>query len=166
MSNQTLDYTKSKHAKRILISEEEDGMMIWLGNNEHLRKSAGQVFYNGSNGSLESIAILPQASLPNSKLTIQIFSFDAGTKTWGNKICESELQVQSSQCEEWLFFPLDHQPLQSGQWYGFKLICNEGQVAIAEGHKVGEKDLKSMDGLPTQPAILGFFIPISIWLTW
>jgi len=144
MTQQTTDYSKPKNSKKILISEEQDGMIIWLGNNEHVQKTAGQVFYNGANGSLESVAILPQATLSDSTLMMQIFPFDASNKTWGEKICEAQLEVHASDCEEWLLFSLNHQPLQSGQWYGFKLICNQGQIAIAEGHKAGSKELQSM----------------------
>ena len=145
MNNQTLDYSKMKKEKRILISEEQDGMIIWLGNNEVIRKSAGQVFHNASNAQLESVAVLPQIALPGSKLIMELYRFDEATKNWGEKIATTEKHVQSVDCEEWLFFAFDQQTLQPGQWYGFKIICNEGQVAIAEGiHKPGEIAAKSM----------------------
>ena len=144
MSNQSQgDFTAKQ--KKVLISEEQDGMMIWLGNNEVIRKSAGQVFYNGFEASVESVAVLPQVSTPGSRLLMQLFAFDATVKKWGAKICETELQVSPSDCEQWLYFSFAHQPLKAGNWYGFKLVCNEGQVAISEGiHKTTGHDVKSM----------------------
>ncbi|MES2773495.1 MAG: hypothetical protein V4722_04900 [Bacteroidota bacterium] len=144
MSNHVLDYSKLKREKKILISEEQDGMIIWLGNNETIRKSAGQVFYNGSDAKLESVAVLPQIALPGSKLVMELYRFDAATKNWGTKIATAEKAVQKTDCEEWLFFSFDHQALQPGQWYGFKIICSEGQVAISEGIHKGEVTVKSM----------------------
>ena len=145
MNNQILDYSKLKKGQKILISEEQNGMMIWLGNNETIRKAAGQVFYNAAEALLESVAVLPQIALPGSILLMELYRFDALAKTWGEKIATTEKQVQKTDCEEWLFFSFDQQTLQPNQWYGFKMSCNQGQVAIAEGHhKPGEIALKSM----------------------
>lgn len=145
MNNQIMDYSKQNKGKKILISEEQNGMMIWLGNNEVIQKSAGQVFYNAIAAQLESVAVIPQIAMPGSKLIMELYSFDAAVKKWDQKIATAEKLVQSSDCEEWLFFSFNELKLESGQWYGFKLSCNEGQVAIAEGiHKPGETTQKSM----------------------
>ncbi|MEO7310011.1 MAG: hypothetical protein ABIX01_06415 [Chitinophagaceae bacterium] len=145
MNNQTLDYSKQKKGKKILISEEQDGMIIWLGNNDVIRKSAGQVFYNHSDAQVESVAVLPQIALPGSKLMMELYAFDVTLKKWGDKIASIEKLVQHGDCEEWLFFSFENQNLKPGQWYGFKLICNEGQVAVAEGmHKQTDIITKSM----------------------
>jgi|GEM_PF-2725416 len=145
MNNQILDYSKLKQQKRILISEEKNGMMIWLGNNETIRKSAGQVFFNTANAQLESVAVLPQIALPGTKLIMELYRFDEPSKNWGEKIATTEKLVLSGDCEEWLFFSFEQQMLDAAKWYGFKMICNEGQVAIAEGvHKHGEIGANSM----------------------
>jgi predicted carbohydrate-binding protein with CBM5 and CBM33 domain len=145
MKKQVLDFSKSGGEQKILISEEHDGMMIWLGNNEIIRKSAGQVFFNVADAQIESVAVLPQIAMPGSKLIMELHQFDATHKKWGEKIADTEKQVHSSDCEEWLFFGFDKQVLQPGHWYGFKLNCMEGQVAIAEGmHKHGQQGKKSI----------------------
>lgn len=145
MNNQIMDFSKPKNGKKILISEEQNGMMIWLGNNEVIQKSAGQVFYNAIAAQLESVAVMPQIAMPGSKLIMELYSFDATVKKWDQKIATAEKLVQSVDCEEWLFFSFNELKLESAQWYGFKLSCNEGQIAIAEGiQKHGDNTQKSM----------------------
>jgi len=145
MNKQVLDYSTSGREQKILISEEHDGMIIWLGNNEIIRKSAGQIFYNVTDAQIESVAVLPQMASPGSKLIMELHQFDATQKKWGEKIAVTEKMVQSADCEEWLFFGFNKQVLHPANWYGFKLSCIEGQVAIAEGmHKHGEPGKKSI----------------------
>ncbi len=140
-----MNYSKINKGKTILISEEQNGMMIWLGNNEVIQKSAGQVFYNAIAAQLESVAVMPQIAMPGSKLIMELYSFDAAEKKWTQKIATAEKLVQNSDCDEWLFFSFGELRLESGHWYGFKISCNEGQVAIAEGlHKPDEIALNSM----------------------
>ena len=85
MNNQIMDFSKPKNGKKILISEEQNGMMIWLGNNEVIQKSAGQVFYNAIAAQLESVAVMPQIAMPGSKLIMELYSFDATVKKMGSK---------------------------------------------------------------------------------
>ncbi len=118
---------------KILISEEQNGMLIWLGNNENVSKTAGQIFYNAKNAQINNVAFLPHAASQDCQLRLEMYRFDPLKKEWLEKIHETTENINAGNCEEWLFFKMGNNQLESNAWYGFKLICTNGQVALAEG---------------------------------
>lgn len=143
MEKEILDYGTAGQ-KKILISEEQNGMLIWLGNNPKLSKAAGQVFYNADAAKLASVAVMPQIALQDSTLLIEMYDFDAQTNQWLNKLDEAKQDIGNADCEEWLFFKMQNRQLESGKWYGFKLFCTEGQVAFSEGLHHSAQAMASM----------------------
>lgn len=132
MGKEIFDYG-TEAQKKTLISEVQNGMLIWLGNSPKLSKAAGQVFYNVNAAKLASVAVMPQIALQHSTLLIEMYDFDATTNQWLNKLDEAKQAISNADCEEWLFFKMQNRQLASGKWYGFKLFCIEGQVAFSEG---------------------------------
>lgn len=123
----------NKVDRKILISEEQNGMLIWLGSNANVSKAAGQIFYNATNARLDSVAILPHAASKGSRLLFEMYKFDAVKNEWLEKLHESTEEINMANCEKWLSFKMGKTQLESDAWYGFKLSCTTGEVALAEG---------------------------------
>jgi hypothetical protein len=143
-------------SKKILISEEQNGMLIWLGSNDNVSKTAGQVFYNAQKARIDNLAVLPHAASQNCKLRLEMYRFDPLKKEWLEKLYETTEAITTADCEEWLFFKMGNHQLESDAWYGFKLICSNGQVALAEGlHQASEA--KSMEWTALKASDKGVF---------
>ncbi len=122
-----------------VFAEEDHNMILWLG-----AKKVGQAFKAQYNGALQGISILPELIASNGEVSITLYEFNPENKTWGQQLAQSVHTLNNVVVNNWLSFSINNIELQKGNWYGFKLQCLGGEMAIAEGARK-QHDVNSLE---------------------
>lgn len=93
---------------------------------------AGQTFQCPGDGHLNMIQVYTTAVSHPGKVILTLHEFDRQTKKWGPVLTTSEIEVDSSDEDNWMQFQLKAIPLHKDSTYGFRLKSPDALVAIGE----------------------------------
>src|SRR6185503_7191551 len=107
---------------------------LWIGHmsagpTDHF---AGQTFECPADGSLKKIQVYSTAVSHPGKIILTVHEFDRQRKNWGNIISSTEIEVDETDAENWMQFPLQSIQLHKNNTYGFRLQSPDTLVAIGE----------------------------------
>ena len=107
---------------------------LWVGhmNSVPADRFAGQTFQCPENGTLKKIQVYTIAVSHPGKLILTLHEFDKQRKSWGNILSSAEIEVDESDAENWMQFPLQSVQLHKDSTYGFRLKSPDTLVAIGE----------------------------------
>ena len=117
-----------------LLSQAKNNTTLWIGHlqadpNDHF---AGQTFTCTSEGRLDNIQLFAETVQRPCDIQLSLHEFDNGSKTWGPAIGESNLEVEKSDQQQWIRFPLPALHLKKEATYGFRVHTDNGMVGLGE----------------------------------
>lgn len=131
----TLNETGMKTtSSRPVLSQTENNTTLWIGHlpHEHNDHLGGQTFGCPSEGQLNNIQVFTAAVTQPGELVLTLHPFDPQSRTWGEAISRSVLQVEKKDAAHWLRFELEPVNLLRNGHYGFRLQSGDGIIGIGE----------------------------------
>ena len=107
---------------------------LWIGhmNSGPADHLAGQTFQCPEEGSLSKIQVYSIAVSHPGRLILTLHEFDKQRKNWGQILSSAEIEVDESDAENWIQFPLQTVHLLKDKTYGFRIKSPDTLVAIGE----------------------------------
>ena len=129
-----METKKVKPPLRAVVEQTTNNVTSWIGHwqGDTKNRISGQTFICPSDGELDSIEIFSAHVSRSGPLNLTIHLFDAGTKTWGPVLQSSKVELNSSDINKWISFPLNGLQLNQGTGYGFRLKTESGLIGVGE----------------------------------
>lgn len=121
-------------APRPVLTQVENNTTLWIG---HLQSDptdhfGGQTFTCPADGQLDNIQLYAAAVQYPGEVKLTLHRFDPASKTWGQAIGESGLQVDNDHHQKWIRFSLPALQLQKSAAYGFRVHTPDAMIGLGE----------------------------------
>lgn len=130
----TFPASSKKHSSIVSFGLKEIGPYYWVGDckKNGIQYFAGQTFRTPASGLLKSIKLFSSIVYHSANATLSIYEFDNLKYEWKDKKGEASVYITKAMESQWIEFELPHLQVDKDAYYGFKITCNDGMLAIAE----------------------------------